>query len=102
MSVDEVTVLREALAAHRSGLVGALASNAELDLDRALQVHAGLSGMLAHWADYSAAEQRKIVATVEYLLDPIDPGGRVDLRDPDGFADDLARFDPLRHELGHA
>jgi hypothetical protein len=103
MAVDEVTVLREALAAHRAMLMGALSGNAELDIDRALLVHAGLARILARWGEYSAPEQRRIVATVEYLVNP-DDGGRIgdDLHDPDGFLDDLAEFDRLQAELGYA
>ncbi len=107
MAADEVSVLREALAAHRAVLTGALVGNRSLDIDRALTVHAGLARMLSHWDEYSAGEQRKIVATVEYLVNPDDDGGRGDhphneLRGPDGFLDDLAEFDRLRSELGDA
>ena len=59
MADDELTVLRDALSTHRSMLMGALHRNADLDIDRAFQVHAGLSRILARWDEYTANEHAR-------------------------------------------
>lgn len=99
MADDEVTMLRDALSAHRSMLLGALHGNAELDIDRAFQVHAGLARLLASWDDFSCREQREIVRTVEYLVNADDNVN--DLTSPDGFVDDLEQFQRLQSFLGY-
>lgn len=99
MPDDEVRMLREALSAHRAILTGAMHCNDQLDIDRAFQVHSGLARLLAHWDEFSATEQREIVRTVEYLVNPDDDVN--DLTGPDGFADDLAELDRLRLFLGY-
>jgi len=99
MADDEVGVLRDALSTHRSMLLGALQSNSELDIDRAFQIHAGVARILAHWDEFSANEQREIVKTIEYLVNPDDE--RNDLLDRDGFLDDLERFHCLQAFLGY-
>ncbi len=81
-------------------LLGALHSNADLDIDRAFQVHAGLCKLLAHWDDFTANEQRRIIRTVEFVVNT-DDGDVNDLTTPDGFADDLARLRELEHSLGY-
>jgi hypothetical protein len=97
---DEVSMLRGVLSAHRSMLVGALSTNQELDIDRAFHVHAGLSKILCRWDEYSANEQRQIVRTVEYLVNPEDDDVN-DLTSPNGFADDLAELRKLQDFLGY-
>ena len=93
-------MLRGVLSAHRSMLEGALQTNRDLDIDRAFHVHAGLSKILAHWDDYNATEQRRIISTVEYLVNPEDDDVN-DLTSPDGFADDLAALRRLQDFLGY-
>lgn len=92
-------MLRDVLSSHRSMLMGALHSNTQLDIDRAFEVHAGLSKILAVWDDYSACEQREIVRTVQYLVKTDDAVN--DLTSPNGFADDLAELHKLRAFLGY-
>lgn len=99
MADDEVIMLRDVLSAHRSMLMGALHSNAELDIDRAFEVHAGLNQILTHWDDYSACEQREIIRTVQYVVKTDDAIN--DLTASDGFADDLAELHKLRAFLGY-
>ena len=99
MADDELTVLRDALSTHRSMLMGALHRNADLDIDRAFQVHAGLSRILARWDEYTANEQRQIVRTVEYLVNVDDEVP--DLTTPNGFTDDLAELRKLEAALGY-
>jgi hypothetical protein len=100
MADDEVSMLRGVLSAHRSMLMGALSTNRDLDIDRAFHVHAGLSRILSRWDDYSANEQREIIRTVEYLVNPEDDDVN-DLTTPDGFADDLAELRKLQVFLGY-
>jgi hypothetical protein len=95
----EETVLRESLASHRALLAGALRTNPDLDLDGALQVHAGLGSILTRWSEFSATEQREIVATVEYLINSDD--SEPDLVGPDGFRDDVAQLHRLQAFLGY-
>lgn len=99
MADDEVAALRDVLSSHRSMLMGALHSNPALDIDRAFQVHSGLFKILARWDEYTAHEQREIVATIEYLVNTED-GEVNDLTDPQGFADDLAQLRRLEDRLG--
>ena len=80
-------------------LMGALHSNAELDIDRAFQVHSGISRILARWEDFNCNEQRAIVQTIEYLVNVDDD--EHDLHSPNGFADDLARLRKLQVSLGY-
>lgn len=98
MSTDEVTVLRDALSAHRQVLVGALHGNPALDIERAFQVHAGLSRILTHWDEFTANEQRQVMSTVEYVVNTDDEVN--DLTSPDGFLDDLDRLQQLQTTLG--
>lgn len=100
MADDVPDLLRETLHNHRLMIMGAARTNDELDLDAALQVHAGLGSILADWADFTAAQQRQIVSTIEYLVNP-DDGGRPDLTTPDGFHDDLAELRRLHAILGY-
>ena len=100
MVVDEVVVLRQALSAHRAILSGALQGNAELDIDRAFQVHAALAKILTHWDEFTAHEQREVISTIEYVLNSDDEVN--DLTAPDGFADDLERVRRLQALLGYA
>jgi hypothetical protein len=95
----EVHVLQEALSAHRSMLMGALHSNADLDIDNAFRVHAGISKMLARWDEHSANEQRQIVTTIRYLIDSDDEVN--DLTMAGGFVDDLAELHKLQAALGY-
>ena len=98
MSDDELSVLRDALSTHRSMLMGALHRNADLDIDRAFQVHSGLSRILARWDEYTANEQRQIVRTIEYLVNADDDVP--DLTTPNGFTDDLAELRKLEASSG--
>jgi len=91
-------VLRDTLSAHRSMLMGALNSNGELDIDRAFAAHAGLARVLTHWDEMTAAQQRAVMETVEYVVNSDDD--EPDLTSPDGFADDLARVRALQAALG--
>ncbi len=93
-------MLQDALSAHRSMLMGALHCNPELDIERAFQVHAGICRILTRWDHYDAAQQREIVRTIEYVINPDDEQN--DLTSPNGFADDLAEFNKLREYLGSA
>lgn len=97
---ETVVVLRDTLAAHRSMLVGALAGNGHLDIDRAFAAHAGLAKVLTHWDEYTAVQQRAVMETVEYVVNSDDD--EPDLTSPDGFADDLARVRALQAALGYA
>lgn len=99
MADDEVGVLRDALSTHRAVLMGALQSNDALDIDRAFQVHAGLSRILVHWDEFTANQQRAVVATVEYVVNTDDAVN--DLTSPDGFLDDLERLHELQRRLGY-
>ncbi len=92
-------MLRYALSTHRSVLMGALHCNEQLDIERAFQVHAGISRILTRWEEFTAREQREIVRTVEYLVNTDDDIN--DLTSPDGFVDDLAELDKLRAYLGY-
>ncbi|MCW2804067.1 MAG: hypothetical protein QOF52_2572 [Propionibacteriaceae bacterium] len=96
---DEVTVLRDALSTHRDVLLGALHSNADLDIDRAFHIHAQMAMILARWEEFSAPEQRAIVATIEYVVNTEDDES--DLRSPDGFVDDLEQLHKLQDFLGY-
>lgn len=100
MPDDVLTVLHETLRNHRSMLLAAARTNAELDLDSALQVHAGLGNILADWPEFSAVQQRKIISTIEFLVNPTDDG-KPDLTTPDGFDDDLAELQSLNAFLGY-
>jgi uncharacterized membrane protein YkvA (DUF1232 family) len=100
MADDVVDVLRETLSNHRLMVLAAAKNNTELDLDSALQVHAGLGNILADWTDFSAGEQRKIISTIEYLVNPTDDG-HPDLTTSDGFHDDLAELRRLHAFLGY-
>ena len=93
-------MLREALSAHRAVLMGALQGNRELDIERAFQVHAGLSKILTDWDEFTANQQREVISTVEYVLNSDDEVN--DLTSPDGFADDLGRLRRLQALLGYA
>ena len=99
MADDEIAVLRDALSTHRSMLMGALSSNDKLDIDRAFQIHAGISKILSRWDEFSANEQREIVSTIEYVVNTEDDEN--DLRSPDGFLDDLHQFHRLQVFLGY-
>lgn len=99
MPDDVLDVLRETLHNHREMLLAAARANADLDLDAALQVHAGLGSILADWSEFTADEQRKIVSTIEFLVNP-DDRGHADLTTPDGFHDDLAELRRLHVFLG--
>ena len=99
MADDELTVLRDALSTHRSMLLGALHSNEKIDIDRAFQVHAGLSRILARWDEYTANEQRHIIRTIEYLVNADDEVP--DLTTANGFTDDLAELRKLEAALGY-
>lgn len=100
MADNEVAVLRDALSAHRSMLMGALSSNDELDIDRAFEAHAGLSRILAHWDEFTANQHRHIMRTVGYLVNDDDEGGH-DLTSPNGFVDDLDQLHELKVALGY-
>ena len=93
-------MLRDALSAHRSMLMGALTSNGRLDIDRAFAAHAGLVRILTHWDELTASQQRAVMETVQYVVDSDDD--EPDLTSPDGFADDLARVRALQSALGYA
>lgn len=99
MFTDEAAALRETLSAHRAMLLGAVRSNHDLDIDRAFDAHAGLTEILAHWDEYTARQQRAVVATVEYVVTSDDD--EPDLVSADGFADDLARVRALQESLGY-
>lgn len=94
MPDDEVAALTESLASHREMLIGAIRINPELDLERALEVHAGLGDVMSRWTHFTAEQQREIVRTIEYLIN--DEDSVPDLRTPDGFRDDLAQFHQLQ------
>lgn len=100
MADDVLDVLRETLHNHRLMLVAAARANAEVDLTSALEVHAGLGAVLADWSDFSAGQQRQIVSTIEFLVNP-DDDGKPDLTTPDGFDDDLAELRRLHAFLGY-
>ena len=96
---DAVTVLRNALSARRSVLMGALHGNQHLDIDRAFQIHAGLSRILTHWDEFIADQQREVISTIEYVVNTDDDVN--DLTSPDGFLEDLERLHQLRSSLGY-
>ena len=96
---DELRILTDALAAHRQMLFGASETHRDLDLHRALEVHAGLGAILTRWPEYTVVEQRRIVATIEYLLN--DEDADPDLRSPTGFGDDLHELHQLQEYLGY-
>lgn len=100
MADDVLEVLRTTLTNHRSMIMAAAETNSELDLQSALQVHAGLGNILADWADFTAGQQRQIISTIEYLVNP-DDDGHSDLTTPDGFDDDLAELRRLHAFLGY-
>ncbi len=99
MPDDEIGVLRDALSTHQAVLLGALHGNDDLDIDRAFQVHVGLSKILAHWDEFTANQQRAVVATVEYVVNTDDDIN--DLTSRNGFLDDLDRLRELEHQLGY-
>lgn len=99
VEVDEVAVLRELLSAHRSMVLGALHAGADVDVDGAFRIHAALARLLAHWDEFSANEQRRIVATIEYVVNSDDE--IPDLDGPDGFADDAEQVHQLHAFLGY-
>lgn len=99
MPDHEQTVLEESLAAHRAMLMGAWESNADLDIEGALEVHAGLSTIMTRWPEFSAHEQREIITTIEYLITSQDHNP--DLQGPDGFRDDVAELHRLQAFLGY-
>lgn len=80
-------------------LLGALRGNEQLDIDRAFEIHAGLSRLLMHWDEFSARQQREVMSTVEYLINTDD--AEHDLQSPDGFLDDLTKFEQLQESLGY-
>jgi hypothetical protein len=96
---DELQVLYDALAAHRSVLMGAREANDQVDVGGALAVHAGLSNLMTRWSEFSAAEQREVVRTIEYLINSDDE--QPDFSGPDGFRDDLAALRRLQAFLGY-
>ncbi|HEY5822090.1 MAG TPA: hypothetical protein VIT20_08950 [Propionibacteriaceae bacterium] len=100
MADDEVGVIRDALSTHRSMLMGALSGNDDLDIDRAFEIHAGLSRILAHWDEFTANQHRQIMRTVEYVVNDEDEDGN-DLTSPDGFRDDLQQLHELKAALGY-
>ncbi|GAA2108628.1 hypothetical protein GCM10009841_29280 [Microlunatus panaciterrae] len=80
--------------------MGALHSNEQLDIDRAFQIHAGISRILTHWDEFTAGQQREVVSTVEYLINTDDDEN--DLQSPNGFLDDLDKYHELQVSLGYA
>lgn len=99
-SAGEVGVLRDLLSAHRTVVLGALHAGAPVDVDRAFQIHAALSRILARWDGFTACQQREIVRTIEYLTNTDDE--IPDLSHSDGFADDLERLRRLQEFLDQA
>ena len=59
MPDDEVAALTETLATHREMLTGAIRTYPELDLQRALEVHAGLGDLMTRWTHFTADQQRE-------------------------------------------
>lgn len=100
MADDALDVLRDTLHNHRLMVLAAAATDDTLDLDAALEVHAGLGSILADWPDFTAGQQREIVSTIEFLVNPTDDG-KPDLTTPDGFHDDLAELHRLHALLGY-
>jgi hypothetical protein len=100
MPDDVLDVLRETLHNHRLMVLAAAHTDAVVDLESALEVHAGLGRVLADWPDFTAGQQRKIVSAIEFLVNPTDDG-RPDLTTPDGFHDDLAELRRLHAFLGY-
>jgi hypothetical protein len=99
VDVDEVAVLRGLLSAHRSMVLGALHAGADVDVDGAFRIHAALARLLAHWDEFSASEERRIIATIAYVVNSDDD--IPDLNGPDGFADDWERVRDLHDFLGY-
>lgn len=100
MADDVLDVLHDTLRNHRQMLVAAARTSPDLDLDTALEVHAGLSAILADWSELTAGQQRLVVSTIEYLVNPGDDG-HSDLSEPDGFRDDMAELRRLHAVLGY-
>lgn len=100
MADDVLDLLRDTLNNHRQMVLAAATTNDALDLDTALEVHAGLGSILADWPDFTAGQQREIVSMIEFLVNPTD-GGKPDLTTPDGFDDDLAELRRLHAFLGY-
>jgi len=99
--VDEVLdVLRETLNNHRQMLLAAAKTSDDIDLDTALTVHAELGNILADWPEFTAGQQRAVVSTIEFLVNPTDDG-HPDLTTSDGFDDDLAELQRLHAVLGY-
>ncbi|MCW2812422.1 MAG: hypothetical protein JWP61_2880 [Friedmanniella sp.] len=55
--------------------------------------------MLAHWDEFSAGEQRRIVSTIQYVVETDDAVN--DLKAPAGLRDDLAELHKLQEYLGY-
>lgn len=100
MADDVVDLLRETLHNHRLMVMAAAKTSTDVDIDAALEVHAGLGGILADWSDFTAGQQRQIISTIEFLVNPTD-AGQPDLSTPDGFHDDLAELRRLHAFLGY-
>ncbi len=99
VEVDEVEILRGLLSAHRSMVLGALHAGADVDVNGAFMIHATLSRLLVHWDEFSANEQRRIIATIEYFVNSDDE--IPDLESSDGFADDWEQVRDLHAFLGY-
>jgi len=99
MSDDELQLLHDTLAAHRSMVLAAKQVDDDVDLEGALTVHAGLGNLISRWSEFSVGEQREIIRTLEYLVNPDDD--QPDLGGPDGFRDDLAELRRLQGFLGY-
>ena len=97
--IDEVEILRSLLSAHRSMVLGALHAGADVDVNGAFMIHAALARLLGHWDDFSANEQRRIIATIEYVVNSDDD--IPDLDGLDGFADDWEQVRELHAFLGY-
>ena len=96
---DEVAILRDALSAHRSMVLGALHAGADVDVSTAFAIHAELARLLARWDEFNVSEQREIVRTIEYVLNSDDEVP--DLVSPNGFDDDWERVRDLHAFLGY-
>lgn len=94
-----MSALRDVLAAHHAMVAGARQADAQVDLEAACEVYAGISRLLGHWDELTAGEQRAVVRTIEHLVNPGDE--EPDLRGPDGFRDDLRDLRRLEAELGY-
>jgi hypothetical protein len=100
MADEVLDVLRETLTNHRQMLLAAAKTSDDLDLETALTVHAELGKILADWPEFTAGQQREVVSTIEFLVNPTDDG-HPDLTTPDGFHDDLAELQRLHAVLGY-